>query len=62
MSRGKCSPQSHSGRSEIERSASTPLEGRGVLARWDAEDDSLRVYSSTQTTTVRPAASKTAVP
>ena len=36
---------------EIERSASTPLEGRGVLARWDAEADSLRVYSSTQTTT-----------
>jgi CO/xanthine dehydrogenase Mo-binding subunit len=38
-------------RLEIERSASTPMEGRGVLARWDAEDDSLRVYSSTQTTT-----------
>jgi carbon-monoxide dehydrogenase large subunit len=38
-------------RLEIERSASTPLEGRGVLARWDAQDDSLRVYSSTQTTT-----------
>jgi carbon-monoxide dehydrogenase large subunit len=38
-------------RLEIERSASTPLEGRGVLARWDSEDDSLRVYSSTQTTT-----------
>jgi CO/xanthine dehydrogenase Mo-binding subunit len=38
-------------RLEIERSASTPLEGRGVLARWDAADDSLRVYSSTQTTT-----------
>ena len=36
---------------EIERSASTPLEGRGVLARWDPQDDSLRVYSSTQTTT-----------
>jgi CO/xanthine dehydrogenase Mo-binding subunit len=38
-------------RLEIERSASTPLEGRGVLARWDSEDDSLRVFSSTQTTT-----------
>ena len=38
-------------RLEIERSASTPLEGRGVLARWDPQDDSLRVYSSTQTTT-----------
>src|SRR5215203_1651676 len=33
----------------IERSASTPLEGRGVYARWDAADRSLRVYSSTQT-------------
>ena len=29
----------------IERSASTPLEGRGVYARWDAADRSLRVYS-----------------
>ena len=36
---------------EIERSASTPLEGRGVYARWDAADRSLRVYSSTQTST-----------
>jgi CO/xanthine dehydrogenase Mo-binding subunit len=36
---------------EIERSASTPLEGRGVLARWDAEDERLRVYTSTQTST-----------
>jgi CO/xanthine dehydrogenase Mo-binding subunit len=44
-------PQQLQLRLEIERSASTPLEGRGVLARWDAEDDSLRVYSSTQTTT-----------
>ncbi|MBA2414403.1 MAG: xanthine dehydrogenase family protein [Geodermatophilaceae bacterium] len=35
----------------IERSASMPLEGRGVYARWDAQDDSLRVYSSTQTST-----------
>jgi aerobic carbon-monoxide dehydrogenase large subunit len=35
----------------IERSASTPLEGRGVYARWDAADRSLRVYSSTQTST-----------
>ena len=38
-------------RLDIERSASTPLEGRGVYARWDAQDDSLRVYSSTQTPT-----------
>src|SRR5260370_34396072 len=28
-----------------------PLEGRGVYARWDADDESLRVYSSTQTST-----------
>ncbi|MDF5752414.1 aerobic carbon-monoxide dehydrogenase large subunit [Spongiactinospora sp. TRM90649] len=38
-------------RLRIERSASTPLEGRGVYARWDADDRSLRVYSSTQTST-----------
>jgi len=36
---------------EIERSASMPLEGKGVYARWDAADRSLRVYSSTQTST-----------
>ncbi|HEX6871927.1 MAG TPA: aerobic carbon-monoxide dehydrogenase large subunit, partial [Micromonosporaceae bacterium] len=36
---------------EIERSASMPLEGKGVYARWDADDRSLRVYSSTQTST-----------
>ncbi|MQY02374.1 aerobic carbon-monoxide dehydrogenase large subunit [Actinomadura macrotermitis] len=35
----------------IERSAATPLEGRGVYARWDAADGSLRVYSSTQSST-----------
>jgi carbon-monoxide dehydrogenase large subunit len=48
----------------IERSASTPLEGRGVYARWDAADRSLRVYSSTQTSTsVRMAlAAKLGVP
>ncbi|GAA2579087.1 aerobic carbon-monoxide dehydrogenase large subunit [Actinomadura fulvescens] len=38
-------------RLDIERSASTPLEGRGVYARWDADDESLRVYSSTQAST-----------
>jgi carbon-monoxide dehydrogenase large subunit len=38
-------------RLDIERSASMPLEGRGVHARWDADDESLRVYSSTQTST-----------
>ncbi|MFI6815130.1 aerobic carbon-monoxide dehydrogenase large subunit [Nonomuraea sp. NPDC050328] len=36
-------------RLDIERSASMPLEGRGVYARWDGAD--LRVYSSTQTST-----------
>ena len=35
----------------IERSASTPLEGRGVLARWDAESGRLRMWTSTQTAT-----------
>jgi CO/xanthine dehydrogenase Mo-binding subunit len=35
----------------VERSASTPLEGKGVYARWDGDDRSLRVYSSTQTST-----------
>jgi CO/xanthine dehydrogenase Mo-binding subunit len=38
-------------RLDIERSASMPLEGRGVCARWDSDDESLRVYSSTQTST-----------
>jgi aerobic carbon-monoxide dehydrogenase large subunit len=38
-------------RLDIERSASMPMEGRGVYARWDPDDESLRVYSSTQTST-----------
>ncbi|MFC5750473.1 aerobic carbon-monoxide dehydrogenase large subunit [Actinomadura rugatobispora] len=38
-------------RLDIERSASMPLEGRGVYARWDPDDESLRVYSSTQAST-----------
>jgi carbon-monoxide dehydrogenase large subunit len=38
-------------RVDVERSASMPLEGRGVYARWDASDESLRVYTSTQTST-----------
>ncbi|MFG1942954.1 aerobic carbon-monoxide dehydrogenase large subunit [Nonomuraea sp. NPDC048826] len=42
-------PHTLSFRLDIERSASTPLEGRGVYARWDGAD--LRVYSSTQTST-----------
>ena len=36
---------------DVERSASMPMEGKGVLARWDAADGSMRVYSSTQTST-----------
>jgi len=35
----------------VERSASTPLEGRGVLARWDGESRRLRIWTSTQTST-----------
>src|SRR6185503_6360011 len=35
----------------ISRSASMPMEGKGVYARWDPDDRSLRVYSSTQTST-----------
>ncbi len=35
----------------IERSASTPLEGRGVLARWDTDSGRLRMWTSTQTAT-----------
>ncbi|MFD2093819.1 aerobic carbon-monoxide dehydrogenase large subunit [Blastococcus deserti] len=35
----------------IERSASMPMEGKGVHARWDADDGSLRVYTSTQAST-----------
>jgi carbon-monoxide dehydrogenase large subunit len=43
-------------RLDIERSASMPMEGRGVYARWDDDDRRLRVYSSTQTpTSVRAA-------
>jgi len=36
---------------EIERSASMPMEGRGAYARWDPAEGTLRLYSSTQTTT-----------
>jgi aerobic carbon-monoxide dehydrogenase large subunit len=38
-------------RLDIERSASMPMEGRGVYARWDTDDLRLRVYSSTQAPT-----------
>ncbi|SDR29630.1 aerobic carbon-monoxide dehydrogenase large subunit [Thermostaphylospora chromogena] len=47
----EAAPHKLSFRLDIERSASMPLEGRGVYARWDADDRSLRVYSSTQTST-----------
>ena len=36
---------------EMERSLSSPLEGRGVHARWDADDQRLRIRTSTQTST-----------
>jgi CO/xanthine dehydrogenase Mo-binding subunit len=36
---------------EISRSCSMPLEGKAVHARWDPDDRSLRLYSSTQTAT-----------
>jgi carbon-monoxide dehydrogenase large subunit len=35
----------------VQRSASTPLEGRGVLAVWDGDAQRLRVWTSTQTST-----------
>jgi len=35
----------------IERSASMPMEGKGVLAEWDPDDRSLLVHTSTQTST-----------
>jgi aerobic carbon-monoxide dehydrogenase large subunit len=49
---------------QIERSASTPLEGKGVLARWDADQQCLQVHSSTQaSTSVRAAvAARLALP
>ncbi len=36
---------------KIERSASMPMEGKGVLARWDGDDESLLMHSSTQSST-----------
>ncbi|MEA2445114.1 MAG: aerobic carbon-monoxide dehydrogenase large subunit [Thermoleophilales bacterium] len=38
-------------RLEIERSAAMPMEGRAVYARYDAEDDRLFVYDTTQVPT-----------
>ena len=45
------SPHTLSFTQYIERSACTPMEGKGVHARWDADDSSLRVYTSTQAST-----------
>jgi carbon-monoxide dehydrogenase large subunit len=36
---------------DVERSLSSPLEGRGVVARWDHDEGSMRIWSSTQTST-----------
>ncbi|HLM05424.1 MAG TPA: aerobic carbon-monoxide dehydrogenase large subunit [Blastococcus sp.] len=45
------SPRTLSFTQYIERSACTPMEGKGVHAKWDADDRSLRVYTSTQAST-----------
>jgi aerobic carbon-monoxide dehydrogenase large subunit len=43
-------------RLDIERSASTPMEGRGTYARWDGDDERVRLHTSTQApTSVRAA-------
>ena len=36
---------------DVERSLCSPIEGKGVLARWDSDEGALRVWSSTQTST-----------
>ena len=36
---------------QIERRAGMPMEGRGVVARWDPDQGRLQVWSSTQTST-----------
>jgi carbon-monoxide dehydrogenase large subunit len=36
---------------QVARSASTPLETRGTLARWDPESNRMRIWTSTQTAT-----------
>ncbi|RBY76412.1 xanthine dehydrogenase family protein molybdopterin-binding subunit [Geodermatophilus sp. TF02-6] len=45
------SPHTLSFTQYIERSACMPMEGKGVHARWDAGDRSLRVHTSTQAST-----------
>ncbi|WP_461024567.1 aerobic carbon-monoxide dehydrogenase large subunit [Thalassiella azotivora] len=45
---------------QVERSACMPMEGKGVYARWDTDEQSLRVYTSTQAaTSVRAAVAAT---
>lgn len=41
---------------EIERSASMPMEGKGVYARWDGDEEVLTFWTSTQTSTSARAA------
>ncbi|MGX7725012.1 aerobic carbon-monoxide dehydrogenase large subunit [Rhodococcus sp. 5G237] len=41
---------------EIERSASMPMEGKGVYARWDDDEKALTFWTSTQTSTSARAA------
>lgn len=41
---------------EIERSASMPMEGKGVYARWDGDESALTFWTSTQTSTSARAA------
>ena len=41
---------------EIERSASMPMEGKGVYARWDTDEQALTFWTSTQTSTSARAA------
>lgn len=36
---------------DVERSASMPMEGKGVYARWDSDEETLTFWSSTQTST-----------
>ena len=46
-----CSPHRLTIPLTIERSACMPMEGKGVLARWDRDEQSMRMWSSTQTST-----------
>ncbi len=44
-------PRRHTLDLRVERSASMPLEGKGVYARWDTDEHTVRVYTSTQAAT-----------